>query len=202
MRGNFQGNQLPPLELSGLPTSPPTPSQVDLIGLGVLNFPEQKRAKEGGRRDRVSRGGDRAGQRGEREPGQSEGKEVQRGMKERWAALGRSDRGNRPGMRLGSRGQRIAAPGRRAGAVGSGLTPTPAAAGCFCLKGWGGERVGPPARRPPQGSRLLRLPPSPPPGFRPAAAFSLVAAAAFSSAAASSAAGTAAAGLTSPSKAG
>lgn len=82
MRGNFQGNQLPPLELSGLPTSPPTPSQVDLIALGVLNFPEQKRAREGGRRDRVSRGGGRAGQRGEREPGQSEGKEVQRNERE------------------------------------------------------------------------------------------------------------------------
>lgn len=131
MGGNFQGNQLPPLELSGFPTSPPTPSQVDLVGRGVLNFPEQKRARERGRRDRVSRGGDRAGQRGEREPGQSEGKEVQAGMKERWAVLGRPDRGNRPGMRLGSRGQRIAAPGGGRGAVGSGRTPTPAA-GCFC----------------------------------------------------------------------
>ncbi|XDA80377.1 hypothetical protein R6Z07F_010356 [Ovis aries] len=35
---------------------------------------DQKRAREGGKRDRVSRGGDRAGQRGEREPGQSEAK--------------------------------------------------------------------------------------------------------------------------------
>lgn len=34
MGGNFLGNQLPPLELSGLPTSPPTPAQVDLIGSG------------------------------------------------------------------------------------------------------------------------------------------------------------------------
>lgn len=127
----FRETSCPPLELSGLPTSPPTPRQVDLIGAGGgLNFPEQKRAREGGRRDRVSRGGDRAGQRGEREPGQSEGKEVRGGMKERWAALGRRDRGNRPGRRLGSRGQRMGAPGGGRGAVGSGLTPAPAA-GCF-----------------------------------------------------------------------
>lgn len=33
--------------------------------------------------------------------------------------------------------------------------------------------MGPPARRPPQGSRLLRLPPSPPPGFRPRGRFLL-----------------------------
>lgn len=79
----------------------------------------------------MSRGGDRAGQRGEREPGQSEGKEVRGAMKERWAALGRPDTGNRPGRRLRSRGQRMGAPGDGRGAVGSGLTPAPAA-GCFC----------------------------------------------------------------------
>lgn len=79
----------------------------------------------------MNRGGDRAGQRGERESGQSEGKEVQGGMKEMWAALGRPDRGNRPGMRLGSRGQRTAAPGGGRGAVRRGQTPTPAA-DCFC----------------------------------------------------------------------
>lgn len=32
MGGNVQGNQLSPLELSGLPTSPPTPRQADLTG--------------------------------------------------------------------------------------------------------------------------------------------------------------------------
>ena len=136
MGGNLQGNQFPPLELSGLPTSPPTPRQVDLVGggaraRGILNFPEQRRAKEGGRRDRVSRGGGRAGRGGERESGQTEGKEVQGGMKEMWAALGRPDRGNRPGMRLGSRGQSTAAPAGGRGAVRRGQTPTPAA-GCFC----------------------------------------------------------------------
>lgn len=48
----------PPLELSGLPTSPPTPSQVDLIGeggAGVLNFPGQN---EPGKEAGVRRGGD------------------------------------------------------------------------------------------------------------------------------------------------
>lgn len=61
MGGNFLGNQLPappPLELSGLPTSPPTPSQVDLIGeggAGVLNFPGQN---EPGKEAGVRRGGD------------------------------------------------------------------------------------------------------------------------------------------------
>lgn len=132
MGGNFQGNQLPPLELAGLPTSPPTPSQVDLVrGGGAATKLSRTEKSQGKRQERVSRGGDRAGQRGEREPGQSEGKEVQAGMKERWAALGRPGRGNRPGMRLGSRGQRIAAPGGGRGAVGSGQTATPAA-GCFC----------------------------------------------------------------------
>ncbi|XP_019502603.1 PREDICTED: formin-like protein 16 [Hipposideros armiger] len=163
MRGNFQGNQLPtPLELSGLPTSPPAPSQVDLIGLGVLNFPEQKRARQGGRRDRVSRGGDRAGQRGEREPGQSEGKEVQRGMKERWAALGRSDRGNRPGMRLGSRGQRIAAPGRRAGCSRKRADSYPRRRRLLLLEGLGGRAGGSPRTTAPAGLKAAPSPPLPP----------------------------------------
>lgn len=100
-------------------------------GGGAATKLSRTEKSQGKRQERVSRGGDRAGQRGEREPGQSEGKEVQAGMKERWAALGRPGRGNRPGMRLGSRGQRIAAPGGGRGAVGSGRTATPAA-GCFC----------------------------------------------------------------------
>lgn len=97
---NLQGNQLPP----------PSTSQAFLHlplllarqaclegGGGLLNFAEQKRARDGGSREsEPSRR--QGGTEREREPGQSEGKEVQR-MKERWAALGRPDRGNRPGMR-------------------------------------------------------------------------------------------------------
>lgn len=152
----------------------------------------------------MSRGGDRAGRRGEREPGQSEGKEVQGGMKERWAALGRPDR-EPPREEVRVPGPKNRSPGRRAGCSRKRADSCPRRwlLSPSAEEGWGGERVGPPARRPPQGSRLLRLPPSPPPGFpspRPLSPQSLPAA--FSSAAASSAAGAAAAGLTSPSKAG
>lgn len=58
-----------------------------------------ERAQGGGWRDRARRGGDRQDGEEKENRGKSGGKEVQGGMKEQWAALGRLDRGNRPGRR-------------------------------------------------------------------------------------------------------
>lgn len=62
----------------------------------------------------MSRGGDRAGRRGEREPGQSEGKEVQGGMKE--VGSTRTPRQREPPRdEVRVPGPKNRSPGRRAG---------------------------------------------------------------------------------------
>lgn len=170
-------------------------------GGGGLNFPEQKRAREGGRRDRVSRGGDRAGQRGEREPGQSEGKEVRGGMKE--VGSTRTPRQREPPREeVRVPGPKNGSPGRRAGCSRKRTDSSPRRR-LLLLRRVGGESGWVPPRDGPRRAQGFSVSPPPPhPASVPAAAFSSAAVAAFSSAAASSAAGAAAAGLTSPSKAG
>lgn len=91
----------PPLEFSGPPTSPPTPSLVDLSGGGEVHQTLLGRMSQGRRLEEEREARRRQpGQKGrERTPAKVKGRRCRERMRERWAALGRPDTGNRPGRR-------------------------------------------------------------------------------------------------------
>lgn len=103
MRGNVRETsfQFPPLEFSGPPTSPPTPSLVDPSGGGGVHQTLLGRMSQGRRLEEESEARRRQppGQKRERTPAKVKRRRCREGMKERWAALGRPDTGNRPGRR-------------------------------------------------------------------------------------------------------
>lgn len=129
----------------------------------------------------MSRGGDRAGQRGEREPGQSEGKEVRGAMKEKVGSTRTPRHREPPREEVKVPGPKNGSPGRRAGCSRKRADSCPRRR-LLLLRRVGGESGWVPPRDGPRRAQGCSVSPPPPhPASVPAAAFSSAAAAAFSS---------------------